>query len=230
MLQNKYSTWYYSIIAKRQAEPASGYTEKHHIIPTSLGGLNVKDNVVRLTAREHFVCHKILVRMTIGKDRSKMAKAVWLLKHTRCRDVPLTSRSFALLRQEYADACRATSLGMKASTETKAKMSAASLGKLKSESHRHNIKLARNARGDLSEQAYANLSAAKSGSNNPNFGKRGNETSMFGKKQSRQSRAAISKAFTGSKWWNNGHSCKRSHECPGSEWERGRLHATKLRT
>ena len=25
------------------------------------------------------------------------------------------------------------------------------------------------------------------------------------------------------KWWNNGQVCKRSVECPGDEWKRGRL-------
>ena len=33
-----------------------GYYEKHHIQPKSLGGSNKKENLVRLTAREHFIC------------------------------------------------------------------------------------------------------------------------------------------------------------------------------
>lgn len=36
------------------------YVENHHIIPKSLGGSNCKDNIVSLTAREHFIAHKIL--------------------------------------------------------------------------------------------------------------------------------------------------------------------------
>lgn len=33
------------------------YFEKHHIIPKCLGGDNEKENLVLLTAREHFICH-----------------------------------------------------------------------------------------------------------------------------------------------------------------------------
>lgn len=33
------------------------YYEKHHIIPKSLGGTNKKDNLVKLTPKEHFLAH-----------------------------------------------------------------------------------------------------------------------------------------------------------------------------
>ena len=39
------------------------YYEKHHIIPRCLGGSNNKDNLVFLTAREHFLCHWLLSRI-----------------------------------------------------------------------------------------------------------------------------------------------------------------------
>ena len=56
-LDNKYSRWYYAIIATAQARISDGYTENHHIIPKCLGGSNLEENLVNLTAREHFVCH-----------------------------------------------------------------------------------------------------------------------------------------------------------------------------
>lgn len=37
-----------------------GYSEVHHIIPRSEGGLDDDDNLVRLTAREHYIAHKLL--------------------------------------------------------------------------------------------------------------------------------------------------------------------------
>lgn len=40
-----------------------GYTESHHIIPRSIGGSNDRENLVRLTAREHFLCHYLLTKM-----------------------------------------------------------------------------------------------------------------------------------------------------------------------
>jgi hypothetical protein len=40
-----------------------GYTEKHHIIPKCMGGNNDPENLVRLTAREHFIAHWLLWRI-----------------------------------------------------------------------------------------------------------------------------------------------------------------------
>lgn len=39
------------------------YTEEHHIIPVSIGGNNKKSNLVRVTARVHFILHALLVRI-----------------------------------------------------------------------------------------------------------------------------------------------------------------------
>lgn len=75
-IDNKYSRCYYKIIENRKNNPFNGYVEKHHIIPTSLGGSNKKENMVALTAREHFVCHRLLVKMTVGKDKMKMSFAL----------------------------------------------------------------------------------------------------------------------------------------------------------
>ena len=54
---------YSRIIENRKSNPADNYTEEHHIIPRSIGGSDSKDNLIRLTAREHFICHWLLVKM-----------------------------------------------------------------------------------------------------------------------------------------------------------------------
>ena len=64
-LTNKYTVWYYNIIARaNQRVNQEGYFEKHHIIPRSLGGSNEVSNLVKLTAKEHFICHMLLPKMT----------------------------------------------------------------------------------------------------------------------------------------------------------------------
>lgn len=75
---NKYTQWYNSIISNRRNNPLdpSVYKEKHHIIPKSLGGSNKKENIVALTAKEHFICHRLLVKMTEGNDKVKMSYAI----------------------------------------------------------------------------------------------------------------------------------------------------------
>jgi hypothetical protein len=74
-IDNKYTRWYYAIISNVQSRITLGYVEKHHIIPKSLGGLNNKDNLVKLTAREHFICHWLLTKMVDDKSRVSMAYA-----------------------------------------------------------------------------------------------------------------------------------------------------------
>lgn len=59
-----YQKIYYQICQnsiKENRKKASGvYYEKHHIVPKCLGGDNTKQNLVLLTAKEHYICHLIL--------------------------------------------------------------------------------------------------------------------------------------------------------------------------
>ena len=82
-INNKYTNWYNSIINKAKNRTITGYTEKHHIIPSSLGGTNNKENLVTLTAREHFVCHLLLTKMTTGNSRYKMNFALHMLSNVK---------------------------------------------------------------------------------------------------------------------------------------------------
>jgi hypothetical protein len=78
--ENKYTKWYNNIIAKASARVTrAGYFEKHHIIPKSIGGTNDKCNLIYLTAKEHFICHLLLTKMTEGEDKSKMVRAFWMI-------------------------------------------------------------------------------------------------------------------------------------------------------
>lgn len=59
----------------------NGYFEKHHIIPKSLGGTDSLDNLIKLTAREHFICHWLLTKMCIDiNSRNKMIYALYCMR------------------------------------------------------------------------------------------------------------------------------------------------------
>lgn len=58
------------------------YTEKHHIIPKSLGGTNDSENLVLLTGREHYVAHWLLTKFTGNTTKQKMVFAFWLMALT----------------------------------------------------------------------------------------------------------------------------------------------------
>lgn len=81
-LQNKYTHIYNKIIERAKSRTITGYTETHHIIPRSLGGSNSKDNLVNLTAREHYICHLLLPKMLEGECKYKMLCAVLRFAHS----------------------------------------------------------------------------------------------------------------------------------------------------
>ena len=67
--QSKYTRWYYNIIDRAITRKLSMdiYKETHHVIPRCLGGSDNTDNLVDLTAREHFICHWLLTKMVANK-------------------------------------------------------------------------------------------------------------------------------------------------------------------
>jgi hypothetical protein len=50
-----------------------GYSELHHIVPKCIGGNNNKENIARLTAKEHFVCHLLLCEIYPNNKSLKYA-------------------------------------------------------------------------------------------------------------------------------------------------------------
>lgn len=67
---------YERLIKSRLGVARDGYTEEHHIIPRSLGGSDDPVNLIRLTYREHFLAHWLLVKMfPRGVEHRKMQKA-----------------------------------------------------------------------------------------------------------------------------------------------------------
>lgn len=58
-----YKRIYTCIIQSRINNIPVGYTEEHHILPKCLGGNDEKTNLVKLTAREHFICHLLLAKI-----------------------------------------------------------------------------------------------------------------------------------------------------------------------
>lgn len=73
-----YKKVYEDLIQKRTvlqclSESSSG-CENHHIVPVSEGGSNDKDNIVRLTIKEHIFAHQLLARIY-------NSRAMWCAAH-----------------------------------------------------------------------------------------------------------------------------------------------------
>lgn len=109
-----YARIYYRIIENRLVNPLNGYTELHHIIPKSLGGSNSKDNLVRLSAREHFVCHWLLVKMYKSNKHCyyKMIRAFNMMCSCMSKNQErYHSKIFAKYREDFAAAMSALQIG-----------------------------------------------------------------------------------------------------------------------
>ena len=103
---NKYSRWYNQIVKNSQNRVTEGYTERHHIQPRSLGGTDDKSNLAELTAREHFICHWLLTKMTSGEDHYKMLNALRMMRAEKSGqqryETVITSRVYESIKKEYS--------------------------------------------------------------------------------------------------------------------------------
>ena len=90
---------YAELIARARARRPEGYVERHHVVPKCLGGTDEPENIVALTAREHFVAHQLLVRM--HPMNRALSWAVFLMSK-RERFNPGQARSYAALKEAAA--------------------------------------------------------------------------------------------------------------------------------
>ncbi len=107
------------------------YYEKNHIWPKSLDGGNNKDNIIHLTAREHFIAHKLLTKITEGEDRKKMFYALWYI--TNVNGKYIKSREYEKIRKEISKNISNFMKNRVISDETREKQSRSRKGRITSE-------------------------------------------------------------------------------------------------
>lgn len=134
--ENKYKRWYFQIIETAKLRVNDTYVEKHHIIPKSLGGSNSIKNLVKLTPKEHYICHKLLPRMLIGEPRKKMIYALYCITHVQnkrqvLRYIP-SAKIYNQIKEEWKKSIEgrtAHNKGKPMSKEQKEKLRIANIGK-----------------------------------------------------------------------------------------------------
>jgi hypothetical protein len=98
-----YKKIYDAIVFKAKARiNGEGYYENHHIIPKSLGGNDDADNLVFLTAREHFICHWLLTKFVDKNHKFKMAAAFNIMCVGNTDERKINSHSFRYARENWS--------------------------------------------------------------------------------------------------------------------------------
>ena len=98
-----YQKIYNNLINNRSIRPLliDEYYENHHIIPKCLGGSNDKQNLIKLTYREHYIAHLLLSR--IYKTNSGIQYAfLCMLRKQPTGERILTSRMFETIKKSFS--------------------------------------------------------------------------------------------------------------------------------
>ena len=96
-----YQKIYDAIIERAKSEDRNKtnifYYENHHILPRCLGGTNKKVNLVLLTAREHYVCHKLL--HYIYHNSRGLCLAFFRMTFDKIKNRKISSRDYAYAKE-----------------------------------------------------------------------------------------------------------------------------------
>lgn len=100
VLEVDYFKHYETLIERARDRKLKGYTEKHHILPRSLGGDNRKCNLVKLTPEEHYVAHQLLVKM-FPEEKGLVWAACMMVGHST-NDERKGNKLYGWLRRRHS--------------------------------------------------------------------------------------------------------------------------------
>lgn len=203
-------------------EPIKGYTETHHIIPKCLGGDNSIDNLVVLTAEEHYIAHLLLAKIYGGK--------LWFAANMMASR---NNKSYAWIKKKFAKEIKKINTGRKLSEKVRLNMSLSRKGRLKSNSHKTAIGEAHKKDLEYNGEMYKGYDELieKTGISKHLYKKyylNGEDPIQYVGNNTygiiERSKKTPSKASLGKKWYNNEVECK--YFFPGEQpvgWKLGRL-------
>ncbi len=95
-----YANHYDRLITRSRGRHLDGYKEEHHVLPRCLGGSDNADNLVFLTAREHYVAHQLLVKM--NPDHYGVSYAALLMTRVGRCEGRVTNRYYEWLKARFS--------------------------------------------------------------------------------------------------------------------------------
>ena len=149
------------------------YYEAHHIIPKCLGGIGkvgqwkTHPNIVLLTAKEHFIAHKLLVKIYPENNKlwDALACMVFRKSSEQKRYYKVSLREYVILKEKFSQINRLRMKGVK----------------LPPRSLEHRKKISDSKKGvklNLSNDEREILSKRMTGKNNPFYGKTHTQESL----------------------------------------------------
>lgn len=201
LLSNRYSKIYYNIINKAISDnrtKGDTYYERHHIIPRALGGLDYSYNLVLLTAREHYICHWLLIKMVRPGLIYKMQFAFFRMCSVgRGQKRTITSAQYDIAKKHNSAASiirySLNPIVFERNDEVKAKMRAAKKDKVRMH-HKSNNHLTWVHNDDV--DAMLAVGYVKGSGINAE----GANNAMYGRTQSEETRKKIGDSKRGKKW------------------------------
>jgi hypothetical protein len=186
--QQIYTQLIYRAQTENRKKGIGVYYERHHIIPRCLGGANDKTNLVLLTAREHFVAHKLLCE--IYPDNSDIFFAYRMMSIMKSpdqqREYKITSYEFERIRKNFSELIQVINqipntkehnkkisdalIGIPKSRSSVEKMRKALSGRKHTKEHVEKNRQAQLGRVH-SEETKQKMRESKLASKNPNYGK-----------------------------------------------------------
>lgn len=222
-----YRKIYLLIISNAKSEEQQGirlksngnYYERHHILPKSLFPLwsKRKSNIVLLTAREHFFCHQLLIKIYPCNEMNYALHAFITRPNSNYK---VSSKEYARIKETYSKMMSLKfkgkspkNKGLKMTDEQRQKLSKALTGRKLSDEHRKKIgeaskkrklseetkrKISIGNKGKImSDEAKLKISLKNSGKKMPESAKRKLSELNKGKTLSDEHKAKISMAHKG---------------------------------
>lgn len=213
---------------KQNPLPEGQYGENHHVVPKSICPLleKSKQNIVRLTAQEHFMAHYHLwLAFRDELKEKKWAKSMCYALHRmkqqllKCDDVESMSKLYEEARIEFSKLNTGKDNPMsgkhfKRSAETCRKISE---GKMGSKNPMYGKKKTEDARRKQ-YQALMGHAGYWTGKKQPKEAIAKRVAKVRGQKRTLETRKKISSSLQGLRWFTNGETNSYSRKCPEGFW------------
>lgn len=189
-----YKLHYNTLIYRAQNRELLGYKERHHIIPKCMNGNDNIDNLVYLTAREHYVAHQLLLK--IYPNVQSLVFAAHMMGSTR-----KGNRNYGWLRERFSFAISKANKGKEAPNKginhtdtTKKKISESGKGRISGMKGKIHSVITKN-KMSISHAGYIPTQEHR---NNLSIAKKG----IPGTKKSKITRKKMSISGKGRKWFH----------------------------